>query len=152
MTTKIRFAFCSVCKKEVEKSARKPLTTTQKIVWVIVIIGTLGIAAIAYAIYLSNKPKVYCPNCFNKLEYSDKPFVKPKKKPEDMTPREKVLDKAGKEIEAEETKPVKEKPEGKKERKKEVKVEKEKIFCSFCGEELDEDYPTCPYCQAVRKF
>lgn len=152
MTTKIRYAYCSVCKQEVEKSSRKPLTTTQKIVWVIVIIGTLGIAAIAYAIYLSNRPKDYCPNCFSKLEYSDKPFVKPKKKTEDMTPREKVLDKAGMEIEAEEKKPVKEKPYGEKKRKKEEKVEKEKIFCSFCGEELDEDYPTCPYCRAARNF
>ncbi|MFX0037165.1 MAG: hypothetical protein ACFE9I_16155, partial [Candidatus Hermodarchaeota archaeon] len=71
---------------------------------------------------------------------------------EDMTPREKVLDKAGMEIEAEEKKPVKEKPHGEKKRKKEEKVEKEKIFCSFCGEELDEDYPTCPYCRAARNF
>ena len=60
-----------------------------------IIIGTLGIGAIIYGIYLSNRPKTYCPTCFTKLEYSDKPFIKPKKKREDMTPKERVLDKAG---------------------------------------------------------
>ena len=82
MSKKIRYAYCSVCKHEVEKSSRKPLDTMQKIMWVIIIVGTLGLGLIAYAIYLSNRPKSYCPDCFTKLEYSDKPFVTPKKKRE----------------------------------------------------------------------
>ena len=80
MSKKIKFAYCKVCKQEVEKSARKPLTTMQKVGWGIGIVGTLGIAAIGYGIYLSNRPKSYCPNCFTKLEYSDQPFVKPNSK------------------------------------------------------------------------
>ncbi|MFW9829484.1 MAG: hypothetical protein ACFFEY_18060 [Candidatus Thorarchaeota archaeon] len=151
MTKKIRFAYCSVCKTEVEKSARRPLETMQKLLWGIVIVATLGIAAIAYAFYLSNRPKIYCPKCFNKLEYSDKPFEKPKKKREEMTPKERILEKTGlvEEPEEEETKKTIKPKKGKKEKKEK---EEEPIICSFCGEKLDEDYPTCPFCQAVRKL
>jgi len=152
MTKKIKFAYCPVCKKEVEKSSRKPLDTMQKLLWVIVIIATLGIGAIAYGIYLSNRPKVHCPTCFTKLEYSDKPFIKPKKKLEDMTPKERVLDKAGLKEEPKKAEPPKKKLEVKKKKKQKEIEEKDKIFCSFCGEELEEDYPTCPFCQAARKL
>ena len=95
MTKKIKFAYCKTCKQEVESSSRKPLDTMQKVLWGMAIVGTLGIAAIAYGVYLSNRPKVYCSTCFTKLEYSDKPFVKPKKERKDMTPKEKLLDKVG---------------------------------------------------------
>ncbi|MFW9881034.1 MAG: hypothetical protein ACFFG0_48850 [Candidatus Thorarchaeota archaeon] len=153
MTKKIKFAYCTVCKKEVEKSVRKPLDTMQKVLWGIAIVGTAGIAAIAYGIYLSNRPKVHCPNCFTKLEYSDKPFIKPIKKREDMTPKERVLDKTGiREEEPEEEKPPKRKKETTKKKKEEKIEKKDKIYCSFCGEELEEDFPTCPFCQAVRKL
>ena len=148
MSKKIRFAYCKVCKKEVEESRRKPLETMQKVVWVIIIVATIGIAAIAYAIYLSNRSKSYCPTCFTKLEYSDKPFEKPKRKREDMTPRERVLDKAGIEGKGEEKEPVEKKPDTKKGEKKERKQE---ITCSYCGEKLDEDYATCPFCQSKLK-
>ena len=77
MSKKIQYVYCKVCKKEVEESRRKPLETMQKVVWVIVIIATLGIGAIFYAIYLSNRSKSYCATCFTKLEYSDKPFLEP---------------------------------------------------------------------------
>ena len=148
MSKKIKFAYCKVCKKEVEESRRKPLETMQKVVWGILIVATIGIAAIAYAIYLSNRSKSYCAICFTKLEYSDKPFVKPKKKREDMTPRERVLDKAGIVGEDEEKEPVEKKPDTK---KREKKDEKQKIICSYCGEKLDEDYATCPFCQSTLK-
>jgi len=148
MTKKIRYAYCNMCKKEVEDSRRKPLETMQKVVWVIVIIATLGIAAIAYGIYLSNRPKSYCPTCFTKLEYSDKPFEKPKKKRKDMTPKEKILDKTGLVEEAEEKVLVEEKPDTK---KKEKKDKKQKIICSYCGQELEEDLVVCPFCQATLK-
>lgn len=151
MSKKIKFAYCKVCKQEVETSKRKPLTTMQKLAWAMIIIGTLGIGAIIYGIYLSNRPKVYCPTCFTKLEYSDKPFIKPKKKREDMTPKERVLDKAGlieEEPEVEEV-PTK-KPEAKK-RKKEEGKEKKVLKCPYCEEILDGKYATCPFCQAPLK-
>ncbi|MCK4380824.1 MAG: hypothetical protein KAW51_06750 [Candidatus Lokiarchaeota archaeon] len=147
MSKKIRYAYCKVCKHEVEKSSRKPLDTTQKMTWVIISVATLGLGLIAYAIYLSNRPKAYCPECFTKLEYSDKPFEKPKKKRETMTPREKILDKAGLREETEEE-AVEKKPEPK---KKEKEKKKGKIFCEYCGEKLDDDYATCPFCQATLK-
>jgi uncharacterized paraquat-inducible protein A len=152
MTKKIKFAYCSVCKKEVEKSVRKPLDTMQKLLWAMVIIATLGIGVIAYGIYLSNRPKVHCPTCFTKLEYSDKPFIKPKKKPEDMTPKERILDKARlKEEEPEEIEPTKKKSEAKKKRKEE-KTEEKKLVCPYCGASLDEKYATCPFCQSPLKL
>ncbi len=150
MTKKIKFAYCSVCKKEVEKSSRKPLDMMQKLLWGMVIVATLGIGAIVYGIYLSNRPKVHCPICFTKLEYSDKPFVKPKKKREDMTPKERVLDKAGLREEEEEEEPPKKKTETKK-RKKEEEKEEKKLVCPYCGETLEEEYATCPFCQVPLK-
>ncbi len=151
MTKKIKYAYCKGCKQEVETSARKPLDTMQKVAWGMAIIATLGIGAIAYGIYLSNRPKTYCSTCFTKLEYSDKPFVKPKKKREDMTPKERVLDKAGLiEEEPEKEEPPKKKPEAKKRKKKEEKEDKKSV-CPYCGETLDEEYATCPFCQVPLK-
>lgn len=156
MPTKIKYAYCEVCKKEVEQSSRKPLSRMAKTVWIICTVGTLGIAGIIYLIYLAYRPKIYCPACFSKLTYSDKPFEKPKKKREAITPKEKLLEKVeeekGPEEEVVKVEPIKEKPAKKKpKKKKEEEEEKQKIYCSFCGEELDEDYPTCPYCQSARK-
>jgi hypothetical protein len=151
MSKKIKFAYCKVCKQEVETSKRKPLNTMQKIAWGMIIIATLGIGAIVYGIYLSNRPKVYCPTCFTKLEYSDKPFIKPKKKREDMTPKERVLDKAGLIEEEPEIEEVPEKkPKAKKRKKKEEKEDK-KIICPYCEETLDGKYANCPFCQAPLK-
>ena len=60
-----------------------------------------------------------------------------------MTPKERVLDKAGIEEEEEPVKkPATKKPTTEKEKE-------DKIFCPFCGEELEEKFPTCTYCQAV---
>ena len=148
MSKKIRYAYCKVCKHEVETASRKPLDTTQKILWVIIIVGSLGIGVIPYLIYLSNRPKTYCPDCFTKLEYSDTPFVKPEKKRETMTPKEKILDKAGLKEEPEVEETVEPKPQP---RKKKKEGKKSKNFCEYCGEELDEDYVTCPFCQATLK-
>lgn len=139
MSRKIKYNYCNVCKKEVETPSKKPLTRQQKTIWVIIIVATIGIAAIVFAIYLSTRPKEFCPDCYTKLIKSDKPFEKPKKKPEDMSPKEKVLDKAGLEIEESEKPPP----------KKKEKSEEDKIFCPFCGEELEEKIPTCSFCQSV---
>lgn len=116
MPKKIKYAYCEVCKKEVEQASRKPLNRSQKTRWRISIVATLGIAVIVYLIYLANKTKAYCPDCFAKLKYSDEPFEKPKKKREAMTPKERVLDKVEEEKGPEEE-PVKKEPP-KKNRKK----------------------------------
>jgi len=146
MSTKIEYKYCKVCKREVEEPSRKPLTTMQKILWVIACVGTLGIAYIGYVLYYSNKPKNYCPDCHTKIVKSDQPFEKPKKKPEKMTPKERILDKAGIGEEEEPVKaPTRKKPT-------EEKSEEDKIFCPFCGEQLEEKVPTCTYCQAVIKW
>ena len=145
---KIKYMYCKVCKKEVEEARRKPMETMQKVVWGIIIVATIGIAAIVYAIVLSNKPKHYCPTCFTKLDFSDKPFEKPKKKIEKMTAKEKILAKTGVEEEAEEIIPIEEKQAEKKKVKKE---KKKKIICSYCGAELDEEVAICPFCQATLK-
>lgn len=156
MPTKIKYAYCEVCKKEVEKASRKPLSRMAKTVWIICTVATIGIAGIVYLLYLAYRPKIYCPTCFSKLTYSDKPFEKPKKKRDAMTPKEKVLEKVEEEKGPEEEVVVKidttkKKPTKKKPKKKKEEEEKEKIFCSFCGEELDADYPVCPYCGTIRR-
>jgi hypothetical protein len=151
MSKKIKFAYCNVCKQEVETSKRKPLTTMQKLAWLMIGIGTVGIGAIVYGIYLSNRPKVYCPTCFTKLEYSDKPFIKPKKKREDMTPKERVLDKAGLLEEEPEEEEVPTKKQEPKKRKKDKGKEDIKSVCPYCGETLDGKYTTCPFCQSPLK-
>ena len=143
MSTKIKYNYCNICKHEVEEPSRKPLTTMQKVGWWIASVGTIGIAAIVYVLYYSNKPRNYCPDCHTKIVKSDQPFEKPKKKPEEMTPKERVLDKAGiEEGEQSAKKPSSKEPTTKKE-------EEDKIFCPFCGEELEEKIPTCSFCQAV---
>ena len=138
MSTKIKYRYCNVCKNEVDNPSKKPLTRVQITIWIIIIVATIGLAAIVLAIYYSTRPKDYCPECNTKLVKSDKPFEKPKKKPEEMTPKEKVLDKAG--IEAEKSK--KRAPDKKSE-------EDEEIICPYCGEELKKNYPTCPFCQSA---
>ncbi|MFX1495573.1 MAG: hypothetical protein ACFFBZ_14915, partial [Promethearchaeota archaeon] len=75
-----RYAYCNVCKKEIDDPVRKPLETSKKTVWIIVIVATLGIAALIYAIYYANRPKNYCPTCFSELKFSKKPFVKEEEK------------------------------------------------------------------------
>ncbi|MCK4286544.1 MAG: hypothetical protein KAX18_10100 [Candidatus Lokiarchaeota archaeon] len=143
MSTKIKYSYCNVCKHEVESPSKKPLTRMQITIWVIIIVATIGLAAIVLAIYYSSRPKDYCPECHTKLVKSDKPFEKPKKKPEEMTPKEKVLDKAG----IEEEKPKKRAPKKKPSDKK--SEEEKETLCPYCGEELKKKYPTCPFCQSV---
>ncbi len=143
MSTKIKYSYCNICKHEVETPSKKPLTRMQITIWVIVMVATFGLAAIVFAIYYSMRPKEYCPECNTKLVKSDKPFEKPKKKPEDMTAKEKILDKAGIEEEKSKKRAPKKKPIEDKSK------EEEEILCPYCGEELKKKYPTCPFCQSV---
>lgn len=161
MSKRIRYAYCELCKKEVEEPVKKPLTTIQKTIWVIATVATLGIAAIVFLFYtLYFRTKDYCPTCFNKLQYSKEPFIKPEKKAAPKTPKEKVLEKIKEREEPEEIAVVEvtskekkklEKPKEKRTKKKEKEKEEERI-CPFCGEKLDEDYATCPFCRTALKF
>jgi len=147
MPKKIRYAYCKTCKKEVEKSSRKPLSTMQKTGWFVASIITVGIGGLIYLIYRSNRPKSYCPTCFTKLEYSDKPFIIP----DDtipLTPKEKVLKKAGKEI-----KPKKDVEEKETEiiGEPEKKPSSDDTFCPYCGEDIEHGIDKCPYCSSSLK-
>jgi RNA polymerase subunit RPABC4/transcription elongation factor Spt4 len=134
-----QYAYCNICKKQVEDPIRKPLETFQKVVWIIVIIATAGIAAIIYAFYIVNKSKSYCPVCLTKLTFTTAQ-VEEKKEEETriLTPKEKVLKKAGKEIK-------------KKEPSDDSDDESKKNFCPYCGEVIDLDIKRCPYCHANLK-
>ena len=143
-----RYAYCNVCKKEIENPVRKPLETSKKTVWIIVIVATVGIAALFYAIYYANRQKTYCPTCFAQLKFSKEPFVTEEEKEEEaipLTAKEKVLKKAGKEIK-------------RRKKVKEVRLEEEeeeitedKTFCPYCGEDIKPDAKKCPFCHSTLK-
>lgn len=145
----ISYSYCDICDKEVEPE-KKPLDGMQKTIWIIIILSTFGFAIIAYLLYRKSMKKIYCPTCESKLKFSDEPFEKPKEI-EDMTPKEKILSKSGKKITVKEPpkkKPVKET----KVKEEEVEEEEEKIYCPFCGENLDEKFATCPYCNVAIQY
>jgi len=136
-----KYAYCTVCKKEVENASRKPITTFHKVLWVLLSIATVGIGAIVYLIILSNKPKIYCPTCFTKLKFSKEPF-ETEKEEEPKTPKEKIIKKVGKKEEG-----AKKKPKGVKREGEKGKVEKiDDTFCPFCGEDISSSETRCPYC------
>ncbi len=145
-----RYSYCKICKKDIDKPARKPLETFQKVIWVIIIIGTAGVAALIFAIYYYNRKKVYCPTCNSKLEFSSKPFEKEQEEDESipLTPKEKVLKKAGKKPAA------KKKPEEEEiEEVEEVeRIKPEDTFCPYCGEDIKPNAKRCPYCGSSLKL
>lgn len=137
-----KYAYCTVCKEEIEKPSRKPITTFHKVLWVLLSIATVGIGAIIYLIIAANKPKIYCSTCFTKLTFSKEPFKAKKEEEEPKTPKEKILQKAEKEKEATKKKPKVKKKEG-------IEGEEKKIddtFCPFCGEDISSSETRCPYC------
>jgi len=144
-----KHAYCKVCDKEVNKPIKKPIGTFQKIIWIIMSFPTVGIAAIVFAIIYANKKKVYCPTCRTKVEFSSEPHKKPDEETEPLTPRERVLKKAGKAKEKK-TKADKETPSEITEEKEE-KEEKEQTFCPYCGEDIDVGISKCPYCHSSLK-
>ena len=136
-----KYAYCTVCKKEMENPSRKPITTFHKVLWVLLSIATVGIGAIIYLIILANKPKIYCSTCFTKLNFSKEHF-ETEKEEEPKTPKEKILKKIGKKEEGAKKKPKVIKKEG-----EEGKVEKiDDTFCPFCGEDISSSEKRCPYC------
>ena len=146
-----KYIYCKVCDKEIDHAVRKPMETFQKIVWVMVIIATVGIAAIVFAFYQMNKKKVHCPTCRAKVEFSRKPHKKLEEETEQtepLTTKERVLKKAGKKIEAKKRAKEEEEeapPEITDERKE------EETFCPYCGEDIKPDAVKCPYCHSSLK-
>ncbi|MFO7796326.1 MAG: zinc ribbon domain-containing protein [Promethearchaeati archaeon] len=149
----VTYYYCPVCKKEIEPEdrIRKPMTSMQKVVWVIIILGTVGIGLFPFLIYyFGYKNKQYCPICNSKLATSTQAFEKPEEEIEPRTPREKVLKKAGKPITRK--KEVKKSKKPKKPKKdKEEEMEEDKIFCPYCGAELSKRSAKCTNCGASLK-
>ena len=144
-----QYYYCKKCKKEVEKPIRKPMKTFHKVIWVIVIIASVGIAALIFAIYYYNRSKAYCPVCYLKIESSSKPFEKEGKEEESVpkTPKEKILRKTGKKV-AEEKRP---KEKDVDEIVEEERVKPEQTFCPYCGEDIKVGVKKCPYCGSSLK-
>lgn len=144
---KIKYAYCKYCEKEIHKPVRKPLDSYQKTKLKALIIGTLGIGYIAYLIYNKFlKKKNYCPTCHSKLQFSAKPFEKPKLA-ETLTAKQKAMAKAEKKKTRKA--PAKKKVVKKKEEKEE---EAEEFICPYCGNVMKEKLATCTDCSAQLKF
>lgn len=143
-----QYAYCEVCKKEVDKPARKPLKTSQKVGWAIASVATIGIGAIVYAFYTANRPKTHCPTCLSQLQFSEKPFEKEQEEEEGipLTAKEKILKKAKKEI-----KPRKKEAKVNVVEEGEERVSVEKTFCPYCGEDIEPNAVRCPYCHSTLK-
>jgi len=144
-----RYAYCSVCKNEIDNPMRKPLETFQKVIWIIAIVATLGGAAIIFAIYYLNRPKTRCPTCLSQLKFSKEPFEKEEEKEEEIipsTPKEKILKKAGKKV-----KPRKKEEEVQIIEETEEEVPSDKTFCPYCGEDVSPSDIKCPYCHSTLK-
>ena len=140
-----KYAYCKVCDKEVDKPVRKPIETFHKVIWVIISIATLGIGAIVFAIVYANRKKVYCPTCRIKVEFSSEPHKKPDEETEPLTPKEKVLKKAGKAKE----KKIKTEEEDSSKVLEEEEIEEELTFCPYCGEDIKKGISSCPYCHST---
>ncbi|MHA1490941.1 MAG: LITAF-like zinc ribbon domain-containing protein [Promethearchaeota archaeon] len=155
---KNQYAYCKICKKEVDRPIKRQMDSMEKTIWAIIILATLGFALIPFLIYrgIINK-KQYCPYCGQKLKFSEKPLEKPEKKKKPRTPKEKVLEKIKKEEEPEEAEEIEKKPKKKKPTKAKVEEEAEEEIikiCPYCGQKLKKTkgLKTCPYCKAALKF
>lgn len=134
-----QYAFCPFCKREVAP-IKRPMDPLEKTIWTIVSISTLGFALIPLIIYLKFiKKRKYCPKCETEVRFSDTPFNKPqiRQKTEEEKKKEKEREKREKE---------------EKKAQEKAEEEDEKIYCPFCGNELDKDIVTCPYCKTVIKY
>ncbi len=139
-----KYAYCKICDKQVENPVREPMKTSQKVVWVMLSIATVGIGAIIFAIVYANRKKIHCPTCRSKVQLLKEPYAKSEKEGKPLTQRERILKKAGKakedKIKSEEESP--EIPE-------EEEIEVEQTFCPYCGEDIDKGISRCPYCHST---
>ncbi len=127
--------YCESCQKETKDPKRKPMEGFQKQIWVIVIIATLGFAAIALVVYVYKiKKKKYCPSCGLELKISKKlPEIAPK---------------------ASEVKPLAEQLRVERIPIQDSKAEKETgeildptmMYCPFCGSQIPKTTKKCPNC------
>ncbi|MHA1292834.1 MAG: hypothetical protein ACTSQJ_09230 [Promethearchaeota archaeon] len=103
-----------------------------------------------------HKP-IYCPECYSKLKFIDreKPIEVPEDIKADLTPKERVLQKVDDFdkplISTASKRQVLSEKKDEESLEKQEEEEPEKIFCPFCGEELDADIVTCPFCKTVIK-
>lgn len=124
---KIKYAYCAYCKKEIEHPKRRPLDELEKTVWVIIILSTLGFALPVFLLYLKYvRKRDTCPTCKALLDFSEKPYEKPKE----------LTDKSKEEKEKQQTKDKSEE-------------EEKQIYCPFCGHALTPPVDSCPYCQTT---
>ncbi len=138
-----KYAYCKICDKQVDNPVRKPMETFQKVIWVMLSIATVGVAAIIFAIVYGNRKKVHCPTCRAKVQFTSEPQAKSKKEGEPLTQRERILKKAGKE---KEKKAAEEKEIPLEEEEEEEEIEQ--TFCPYCGEDINKGISTCPYCHS----
>ena len=138
-----KYAYCKICDKQVDNPVRKPMETFQKVIWVMLSIATVGIAALIFAIVYGNRKKVHCPTCRAKVQFTSEPQAKSKKEGEPLTQRERILKKAGK---AKEKKATEEKEIPLEEEEEEEEIEQ--TFCPYCGEDINKGISTCPYCHS----
>jgi len=138
-----KYAYCKICDKKVENPVREPMNTSQKVVWVMVSIATVGIAAIIFAIIYANRKKIHCPRCRAKVQFSSEPHAKSKEEKEPLTQRERILKKAGKAKE--------EKTKSEEDASSEIQEEEEEelTFCPYCGEDIKKGISRCPYCHST---
>ncbi|MHA1459132.1 MAG: hypothetical protein ACTSQR_05640 [Promethearchaeota archaeon] len=139
-----KYAYCKICDKQIENPVRKPITTNQKVVWVMLSIATVGIAAIIFAIVYTNRKKVHCPTCRSKVQISSEPHTKAEKDGKPLTQRERILKKAGK---AKEDK-IKAEKDAPPEITEEEEPDVEQTFCPYCGEDINKGISSCPYCHS----
>jgi len=138
-----KYAYCKICDKQIENPVRKPITTNQKVVWVLVSIATVGVAAIIFAIIYANRKKIHCPTCRTKVQISSEPQGKAEKEGEPLTQRERILKKAGKAKE--------DKSKSEEDTTPEIPEEEEVVeqtFCPYCGEDINKGISSCPYCHS----
>ena len=137
-----KYAYCKICDKQVDNPVRKPMETFQKVIWVMLSIATVGVAAIIFAIVYGNRKKIHCPTCRAKVQITSEPQAKSEKEGEPLTQRERILKKAGKAKEKKATEeeeiPIEEEEE----------EEIEQTFCPYCGEDIDKGISRCPYCHS----
>jgi hypothetical protein len=146
---KMKDSYCKHCEIEIYEPIRKPIESMQKTIWIIISIATFGIGFIVYLVYNEyGRKKIYCPTCHSKLISSPKLTEKPKELIEALTPKETIIKKVEKKkVEKKKEKEIISPIEDEESAKVEIK-----IYCPFCGEELEEKYATCPYCAAALKF
>lgn len=145
----IKSGYCNTCQKEILNPSRKPIGAMQKVIWSILIVATLGIAAVILFIYqYIVKKKEYCPTCGLKLETKKTEAMPQIKEPE--KPVKISVPSPSKQKTPKKAKPKKEQEEVEIEEESE---EKKKVFCDYCGADLSEyeegELVVCPNCGSV---